>query len=293
MIALALTVAALLVTQAPPALDDVARQLLHDADASGFIYVTDVRSGQVLVDVNVGTDSRVRPLSVVKVFVAASWIDHGLGDLVVDCVASGGHLPRRMRVEEVISSGCDSAGAAMAVALREKIGGAAVLRDLRRYGLEDLTLKADASDSDWGSTLTLGEDQMTVTPQQVAGFLRAIGQDGLSQSSPGQSSLGQNGVSLFSKPTARRLIAALDGTVDHGTASGIKDALARTGWHLGGKTGTGPGQCGDTCDGWFASLLSDPHGARYAILVFIKGKGLGGGLAARTAASMAERLARR
>jgi hypothetical protein len=37
-------------------------------------------------------------------------------------------------------------------------------------------------------------------------------------------------------------------------------------------------------------LLSDRHRARYVILVFIRGKGLGGGLAVRTAASMAEHL---
>lgn len=260
---------------ATPSLEDVARQKLRDANASGLIYVSDVSSGKVLVDINESTESRVRPLSVIKMFVAASWIEHGFADVMVDCVASGGHPPRRMRVEEVVSSGCDSAGAAMAVILREKLGGETVLRDLRRYGLDDLTLKPDASDSDWGSTLTLGEDQMTVTPQQVATFLRAIGQDG---------------APLFSKPTARRLIASMDGTVDHGTAMGIKDALGRSGWQLGGKTGSGPGQCGDACDGWFASLLSDSHGARYVILVFIKGKGLGGGLAAHTAASLADQL---
>jgi hypothetical protein len=54
---------------------------------------------------------------------------------------------------------------------------------------------------------------------------------------------------------------------------------------------TGPGECGERCDGWFASLLRDPHHARYVILVFIQGRGLGGGLAARTAASTAQFLA--
>jgi len=40
-----------------------------------------------------------------------------------------------------------------------------------------------------------------------------------------------------------------------------------------------------------ASLLRDPHHTRYVILVLIQGRGLGGGLAARTAASTAQFLA--
>jgi len=183
-----------------------------------------------------------------------------------------------MLVEDVLISGCDSAGAEMAIILRRKLGAAVVLRDLRRYGLSDLTLRPDASDTEWGSVLSLGEDEVPVTPLQVSTFLRAAG---------------QGGAKLFSTGTAQRLRAALDGVVQHGTAAGIKHALADTGWRIGGKTGTGPGECGDTCDGWFAGLLSDQRGARYVILVFIKGKGLGGGLAARTAASMAEYLVQR
>lgn len=160
--------------------------------------------------------------------------------------------------------------------LRRRIGAGQMLRDLRRYGLQDMTLRPDASDTEWGRVLSLGEDELAVTPQQLSAFFSAIG---------------QGGAKLFLKQTAQRLIAALEGVVQRGTAASIKDALANTGWHIGGKTGTGPGQCGDQCDGWFAGLLSDQHHARYAILVFIRGKGLGGGLAARTAASMAEYLA--
>jgi len=88
-----------------------------------------------------------------------------------------------------------------------------------------------------------------------------------------------------------RLVTALDAVVQHGTAASIKDSLANTAWRIGGKTGTGPGDCGDHCDGWFASLVSDHHGVRYVILVFIRGKGLGGGVAAHSSASLAEYLA--
>lgn len=221
-------------------------------------------------------DSPVRPLSVIKVYVAASWLEHGFGSTVLDCAPSGGHPARRMLLEDVLSSGCDSAGAEMANILRRRLGAAQMLRDLRRYGLRDVTLRPDASDTEWGRVLSLGEDELAVTPQQLSTFFSAIGQDG---------------AKLFLKQTAQRLRTALERVVQRGTAESIKHALANTGWHIGGKTGTGPGRCGDQCDGWFAGLLSDQLHARYVILVFIRGKGLGGGLAASTAASMAEYLA--
>ena len=47
---------------------------------------------------------------------------------------------------------------------------------------------------------------------------------------------------------------------------------------------------GQRCDGWFASILSRREQPRYVILVFIKGRGLGGRVAARTAASTANYL---
>ena len=193
---------------------------------------------------------------------AAVWLEHGFGSTVVDCkLRSGGRPARRMLVDDVLSSGCDSAGAAMANILRRKLGAMEVLRNLRRYGLTDLTLRQDASDAEWGSVLSLGEDELTVTPRQLSAFFRAIG---------------ETRPKSFSSETANRLRTALEGVVQHGTASSIKDAIADTGWHIGGKTGTGPGRCGDHCDGWFASLLSDESGPRCVVLVFIRRKGLGG-----------------
>lgn len=266
--------------------EDLAHHALHNANATGFIHVRDVSSGRVLLHVSesvegdgepdLAIDSPVRPLSVIKVYVAASWLEHGFGSTVLDCAPSGGHPARRMLLEDVLSSGCDSAGAEMANILRRRLGAAQMLRDLRRYGLRDVTLRPNASDTEWGRVLSLGEDELAVTPQQLSTFFSAIGQDG---------------AKLFLKQTAQRLRTALERVVQRGTAASIKHALANTGWHIGGKTGTGPGRCGDQCDGWFAGLLSDQLHARYVILVFIRGKGLGGGLAASTAASMAEYLA--
>lgn len=180
-----------------------------------------------------------------------------------------------MLVDDVLMSGCDSAGGEMASILKRKIGPTEVLSDLHRYGLRALVLTPDASDAEWSSVLSLGEDKVAVAPREVSAFLREIGQ-------------GHGG--LFSPEMARALRAALDGVVQHGTATGIKNAIVNTRWHIGGKTGTGPGQCGDHCDGLFASLLSEGLDVRYVILVYIRSRGIGGGVAARTAALIANRL---
>jgi hypothetical protein len=105
-------------------LEALALRALRDANAAGFIHVGDVSSGKVLVHASVSADgtrdptlaidSLLRPLSVIKTFVAASWLEHGFGRTLVDCAPSGGRPARRMLVEEVLSSGCDSAGAEMA-----------------------------------------------------------------------------------------------------------------------------------------------------------------------------------
>ena len=272
---------------ADAALEAFARRALHDTDAIGFIHVRDLSSGRVLAHVTsaesnqgngLGIDSPVPPLSVIKVYLAAVWLEHGFGGTEVDCAPSANRQVRHMPIDDVLISGCDSAAGEMAVILRQKLGASEVLRDLHRYGIENLTLKPDASDSEWRRVLSLAEDQVKVTPRQLSAFMLAIG---------------QGGGKLLSAVTAERLTAALEAIVQDGTASSIKDVLNNTGWHIVGKTGTGPGECSDHCDGWFASLLSDQHRPRYVILVFIQGRGLGGGLAARTAASTAQFLAAR
>lgn len=273
--------------EAPPdsALEHLARQTLRDADATGFVHVRDVISGRVLAHVtsaesggrnDLAIDSPIPPLSVIKVYLAAAWLEHGFGSTKVDCAPSANKPVRHMLIDDVLISGCDSAAGEMAAILRQKLGASEVLRDLRRYGIEELTLKPDASDLEWRRVLSLGEDEVNATPRQLSAFRLAIG---------------QGGGKLLSAATAERLTAALGAVVQDGTATSIKNALNGTGWHIGGKTGTGPGECGDRCNGWFASLLRDQHHGRYVILVFIKGRGLGGGLAARTAASTAQFLA--
>ena len=257
-------------------LEQFVRQQLQNANAPGFIHVRDVKSGRVLAHVSTApdltADAPVPPLSVIKVYLAASWLEHGFGETVVDCDAGTSAPVRHMQVEEFLMSGCDSAGKRMAILLRQKVGATAVLNDLRRYGIRDLTLKPDASDDEWGRVLSLGEEQVPVTPARLSSFFAALASGG-----------GKN----VSAHTAQRLIAGLEETVQKGTATSIKDSLTGTGWSIGGKTGTGPGQCGDHCNGWFAGLLSDSNGGRYVVLAFIRGKGLGGGVAAQAVAAVA------
>ncbi|HEX2663594.1 MAG TPA: penicillin-binding transpeptidase domain-containing protein [Candidatus Acidoferrum sp.] len=265
---------------------DLARQILRDAHAAGFIDVTEVSSGRQIAyvgltitgedDPSLTPETLVPPLSVIKLFVAAEWLERGFANVVVECAPSGGHAQRRMRVDEMLISGCDSAGARMATILRQKLGAETVVRDLQRFGLGHLALRSDASDAGWEAVLTLGERNVPVTAREVSAFLRDIARDG---------------ATVMSADTARRLRNALDDVVGRGTATSIKDELAGTGWRIGGKTGTGPGDCGDRCDGWFASLASNRQQACYVILAYVRGKGLGSGVAAHAAAMIARHLA--
>jgi hypothetical protein len=167
--------------------------------------VRDVSSGRVLAHVTsaesnqgngLGIDSPVLPLSVIKVYLTAVWLEHGFGSTKVDCARSANKLVRRMLIDDVLISGCDSAAGEMAVLLRTELGASDVLRGLYRYGIENLTLKPDASDSERRQVLSLGDDQVKITPRQLSAFMLAIG---------------QGGDKLLSAATAERLTAALDG----------------------------------------------------------------------------------
>ena len=67
--------------------------------------------------------------------------------------------------------------------------------------------------------------------------------------------------------TARRLHAAMRDAVTRGTAKSAAP-LVPAGWHLGGKTGTGPFALGAPYDGWFAGLIFDSDRPRYTIAVY-------------------------
>jgi hypothetical protein len=251
-----------------PSPTETAAAIFRDERAKGAAVVLDVASGDVVAAFSAGRDveATVLPLSVVKLYVAASWWDHDLGDGdFVD--PRKGHVT----VHDVLVEGWDRPGEDMAIELRRRIGGAAVLAELAHRGLA-LRLDASADDATWGSTLSIGEHDAAVTLRSVSMLLRAIGR------------------SEFSHPeTARRLQAAMRDTVGRGTARGSDAPLAHTAWQLGGKTGSGP--FGVTpSDGWFAGLVFERGTPRYTIAVYVDGRGRGGGVAASVAARIARAL---
>lgn len=227
---------------------------LFGADTKGAAVVMDVRSGAVIASAG-DARRRVLPLSVIKLYLAAVWWDHGLGGSLDDMLVDGFDQPAKDR----------------AVALRKRIGGAAVLGDLRRYGLAALTLAPDADDATWSETLSIGEQQVTVTLEEVARFLRGIAR---SRSDAG-----------------RRLQRAMRDCVLRGTARAVEPKQAATRWQLGGKTGTGPAKA-KPYDGWFAGLVFVDAEPRHAVAVYVEGRGPGGGVAASIAADIADRLTR-
>jgi hypothetical protein len=257
---------------APADLTPQVVKILRDGHARGAVRVLDVRTGNAVVSAGVGRDvaAPVLPLSVIKLYVAAMWWDHGAGDGSLEEPGVG-----RVSVHDVIAYGYDRPGKEMAVMLRRKIGAKAMLADLRRYGLgarpAALTLAADAGDAEWGESLSIGEKNMTVTLDQVSRFLRAIG-------------LGGQG--LLKPDTARRLQNAMKDTVARGSARGVAPKLAGTRWQLGGKTGTGPAAAHPSYDGWFAGLIFEGGKPRYTAAVYMDASGPGAGVAAWIAADM-------
>jgi beta-lactamase class D len=224
----------------------VLEELFRSAGAQGAALVTDARSGAVVASID--ADRRVLPLSIVKLYLAAVWWDRGM---------SGS-------LDDMLVDGADQAGKDRAVELRRKLGGKTVLEDLARYGLA-LTLPADASDAEWGETLSIGEKNAVITPGQISQFLRAI--------------------ATSKSESARKLRAAMLECVRRGTARGAREAGPR----LGGKTGTGPATA-SPFDGAFAGLIFAEGEPRYTVYVYVPGKGLGGGVAASIAAAIARSL---
>jgi hypothetical protein len=212
----------------------------------------DVRTGAVVAPVSAGrdVDRPVLPLSVIKLYLAAVWWDRGMGGSLDDMLVDGLDAPAKER----------------AVLLRKRFGGAAVLSDLRRYGLDSLTLAPDADDEAWGTTLSIGEEHVTVTLLQVSRFLRTI--------------------ASAQSDTARKLQAAMRDCVLRGTARSVAPKQAGASWQLGGKTGTGPAGR-KPFDGWFAGLVFLAGEPRYTVAVYVDGQGPGG-----VAASLAAEIAR-
>jgi cell division protein FtsI/penicillin-binding protein 2 len=273
----------------------------------------------------------VLPLSLSKVFLAASWWEHKLPDREFESVhgtetAENPAYRKKVNAHEMLVGGSDSAGIQMALALRKAVGAQAVLDDLSQFGFNrsgpsfwaevdsewKIRLKVqtadaslnDLSDEAWGSALSIGESHMSISALQVSQFFQAVGNDGVScspvalrlrEDSHEVSKRGCIAPSrMMNDKTAARLMNAMLDTVKRGTANGISAALKDVGWSMGGKTGTGGLKGAPTSeqDGWFAGLIFDRKlKARFTVATFTRRGGTGGGNAAEISAGVAHFLA--
>ena len=273
--------------------------------------------------------TRVSPLSLTKLFLAASWWDRGLPDRSFDCTRSATpdkHEP--MTIPDMIVIGCDLPAKQMAVALRKEVGTDGVLADLERFGFgarpkssrddsfwaelspewrETLApaaaytlLNDKTTDPDWADTLSLGEKNFVVTILHISRFLQAVGNNGVllpsiarKETESAVSNPAPKSRRIMKETTAVRLQTAMRDVVQRGSAQAIAHALDGTGWQIGGKTGTGPGlgSTGPPYDGWFAGLVFDPQGkARFTVATYVRHGGLGGENAAIISAQLARFL---
>jgi cell division protein FtsI/penicillin-binding protein 2 len=312
-----------------------ANELIESRHLEAVSVVQDVSTGALVLfaasePAKLDVSTPVLPLSLSKVFLAASWWDHDEPDLKFESIhgTEGAQNPayrRRVNVHEILVGGSDSAGEKMAIALRKAIGAEAVLADLYRYGFNQgnqlfwadvdpqwrkrlLPLPANAflnglNDDEWSSALSIGESHMSISVLQVSRFFQAVGNDGLScwpvalRITEGSSQIKRRpcigSKRMMNKATAIQLMDAIQDTVKRGTASGISGTLQETGWSIGGKTGTGgvTGAPFNEQDGWFAGLIFDQvKNARFTVATFVRHGGAGGGNAAEISAELARFL---
>jgi cell division protein FtsI/penicillin-binding protein 2 len=223
----------------------------------------------------------VLPLSLTKLFLAASWWDRGLPDRSFDCARNATPDKREpMTIPDMLVTGCDLPAKQMAVALRGAARTEGILADLERFGFGPPTesdhdesfwlelapewrgtlspaaahtsLNAGSSDPDWADSLSLGETNFVVTILHISRFLQAVGNNGMQLRSLARRETTENPDKPTSTPapgsrrimkvkTAERLQLALRDVVQRGSAKSIAHSLDGTGWQIGGKTGTDPG----------------------------------------------------
>ena len=263
-----------------------ASRWMSDHGLTAFTVMQDVRTGAVIVSAasqprNLDVTTPVPPLSVVKLYVAAAWLEHHPA------------ATRDADLRDSLVNGADAAGRRLALALRKEPGSTAAARDLQEYACRVaradcyIRLSGSMPDARWADVLSTGERNARVTGLDVSRFLQAVGNGGVVvDRQPGSHAV--LSTRMFSDPAARELEDAMRDTVQRGSASSLAEVLQGTGWSIGGKTGTGPRAVGPRSDGWFAGLIFDPAGqARFTVATFVRRSGKGGGNAARLSAELA------
>jgi beta-lactamase class A len=308
---------------------DAANRIALDAMTASHLeavsVVQDVRTGALVAFAasepsKLDASTQVLPLSLSKVFLAASWWDRQQPDVLESALPG-----KSVDLHEMLVGGSDSAGRQVALALRRAVGTQSVLSDLRRFGFngggESLWVEVDPqwrqrltpqpayaniealTEEDWSSALSIGESYMMTTALQVSRFFQAVGNGGLlcvpvalrmtAGRAPAAGADCQAPTRMVEEATAGKLMSAAIDTVERGSARRIAGALHDSGWAIGGKTGTG-GRTGapmDAQDGWFAGLIFDRQGkARYSVATFVRRGGLGSGHAAEISVALARFL---
>jgi hypothetical protein len=252
-----------------------AHRLFARKHLTGAILVQDVKSGAILSALD--ADAPVLPLSVVKLFSAATYWEHR-GALPATFAASSAAL---------VAYGSDKAGRRLALNLRHTLGSATLLDDLKRFGFprcrqgatDCTTLTSGTGDAEWANAMSLGETGFRATPRGLSNFIRIV-----AGAAPGES-----GGRAIRPESARPIQSAMIDTVRFGTARGIRDRLGVKG-QIGGKTGSGPAGA-HPLDGIFAGIVFDrASAARYTVVTYVRRGGLGGGAAAEISADMANFL---
>ena len=310
-----------------------ALKIMRARRLKAITVVQDVRTGALVAfaasqpsEVNITTP--IRPLSLSKLFLSASWWDNRQPDTTFDSAAGTSDATNpayrsRVSLHEMLVGGSDSAGRQAAIALRKSAGTKKVLEDFARYLLlrddkfwgeldplwkgflrpapASVSLTEETKDDEWADTLSLGETKMSVTALHISRFLQAVGNGGMQLTpiardvtkSGGQPPQFNNPNRIMNESTALQLQSAMRDTVQRGTATSIASAFSETGWQIGGKTGSGTALLpkGDQIDGWFAGLIFDPKGrARFTVATFVRSGGKGGENAARISAELARYL---
>src|SRR4030095_3405101 len=121
-----------------------ALEIMRANNLKAVIVVQDVRTGAVVAfaasqPAELDVTTPVSPLSISKLFMAASWWDNRQPDADFESTKGSANAENpayrsRVSVHEMLVGGSDSAGIQMATALRKSVGTKVVLEDFKRYG---------------------------------------------------------------------------------------------------------------------------------------------------------------
>ena len=194
-----------------------ALEIMRAQRLKAITVVQDVRTGAIVAfaasqSSELDITTPIRPLSLSKLFISASWWDNRQPDSSFDSTrgspdSSNPAYRSRVTIHEMLVGGSDSAGRQAAVALRKSVGTKKVLEDFARYGFPQRTgllrddkfwgelaadwtgslipapayvsLTTETKDEEWAETLSLGETNMSVTALHISRFLQAVGNGGV------------------------------------------------------------------------------------------------------------------